>query len=300
MSTSEASSSSSNEQTLYLEQPRTLAEVLDNSTLDDRTVMIPDPADWIPMLAVQHRMAQRDIQQLYQLRGEEFDRSEPRNREIERNYNAIYDVTLHVFETYQSNREVTHEWLRTRLIFFASAAQAFSQDIWAEISQNNSDDSQGITIQALMSTRTNDAIAFLQTADCERQREQALYHRSLKNWTAGKRVGALSVQQMDEQHNQPGLPQEDESRATTVEPKEPTPVGVAATENPEQRTTRILVEALQASQQQDLQRGSSKLKLSNPKSYDGKSATPFRPWWESVRNTYVFTRIQQDTSELYG
>jgi hypothetical protein len=100
MSTSEASSSSSNEQTFYLEQPRTLAEVLDNSTLDDRTVMIPDPADWIPMLAVQHRMAQRDIQQLYQLRGEEFDRSESRNREIERNYNAIYDATLHVFETY--------------------------------------------------------------------------------------------------------------------------------------------------------------------------------------------------------
>jgi hypothetical protein len=99
-----------------------LAEVLDNSALDDRTVMILDPADWIPMLAEQHRMAQRDIQQLYQLRGEEFDRSESRNREIERNYNAIYDATFPVFETYQSNREVTHEWLRTRLIFFASAA----------------------------------------------------------------------------------------------------------------------------------------------------------------------------------
>jgi hypothetical protein len=244
------------------------------------------------MLAVQHRMAQRDIQQLYQLNGEEFDRSEPRNKEIERNYNAIYDATHYVFETFQSNREISHEWLRTRLIFFANAAQAFSQDVWAEISQN-SDDSQDITIQALMTTRTNDAIAFLQTADSERQREQAIHRRNLKNWTAEKQVGALSVQQMDGQQNQPGLPQEDESRTITVEPKEPDAVDVAVTENPEQRTTRILVEALQASQQQDLQRGSPKLKLVNPKTYDGKPTTPFRPWWESVKE---FLRFYPNTA----
>jgi hypothetical protein len=160
--------------------------------MEFRTVMISDPADWIPMLAVQHRMAQRDIQHLYQL-NEEFDRNEPRNREIERNYNAIYDATHYVFETYQSNREIAHEWLRTRLMFFARAAQAFSQDIWAEISQNNSDESPDNTIQSLMTTRTNDAIAFLQTADSERQREQAIYRRNLKVWTAGKRVEELSV-----------------------------------------------------------------------------------------------------------
>jgi hypothetical protein len=186
MSTSEGPSSSSNEQAFYLEQPQILTEVLDNSALDVRTVMIPDPADWIPMLAVQHRMAQRDIQHLYQLSGEELERSEPLNREIERNYDAIYDATHYLFETYKANREIAHEWLCTRLIFFASAAQAFSQDVWAEISPNNNDDSQDIIIQTMITTRRNDAIAFLQTADSERQRKQATYLRKLKDWTVGK------------------------------------------------------------------------------------------------------------------
>jgi hypothetical protein len=59
-------------------------------------------------------------------------------------------------------------------------------------------------------------------------------------------VGGRSVQQVDGQQNQPGLQQEEESRTTSEEPKEPTPVDVTVTENPEQRSMRILLQVLQA------------------------------------------------------
>jgi hypothetical protein len=125
----------------------------------------------------------------------------------------------------------------------------------------------------------NDAIAFLQTADGERQMQQTIYRRNQKDLTTENDHSELL---------KTAIQKEDESRATSLEPKEPTPVDVAATESPDQRTRRILVEALQASQQQDPLRGSSKLKLANPKTYDGKPTTPFRSWWESVKEYLRF------------
>lgn len=51
MSTTEGSYSSEEEQKICLTKPRALLEVLNNSVFNSSTVMIRDPADWIPMLA---------------------------------------------------------------------------------------------------------------------------------------------------------------------------------------------------------------------------------------------------------
>jgi len=87
----------------------TLTEFIQNSNINKEAIEIQDLAGWIPLLAAQHRVSQRDICQLYQLYGDEFVRNEPRNRETEQNYATLYDGTYYLYETFKAQHEITWE-----------------------------------------------------------------------------------------------------------------------------------------------------------------------------------------------
>jgi len=192
-------STSSNVDILRLQYPRTMSNVIDDCTPDDTTVEIRHPAGWIRLMATQHRTAQRDLRQLHQACGGQFNRNDSKIKEIERNYNALYEGTRYLFERYQADREVAHSWLRTELSSIASAAQAFTHDVWEMIRAKNTEDFQNWAIQAIATSRLHDAIVFLETADRERQKEQALYRQNQGNWPASQqpRTAQLAADQQN-------------------------------------------------------------------------------------------------------
>jgi hypothetical protein len=215
-----------------------------------------------------HQAAQRDLRQLQQLCDGELDRTDSRYEEIERNYNTLYEGSRHLFETYKSHHEVTGEWLRTHLVLFAIAAQEFTQGVRGMIKEKNTDGSQNAAIQAVTMARTAAVLAFLQTAQGECHTQRAIYQRSLEV-KAGKQ---RATEQQLHQNSPP--------TATESEP---------AQETQDQHTARIIAEAFQTSRQdQDSHRSNQRLKLVNPTTYDGKPTTPFRPWWESVKEFMRF------------
>jgi len=179
-------SASSNVDILRLQYPRSMSNVIDDCTPDDTTVEIRHPAGWIRLMATQHRTAQRDLRQLHQACGGQFNRNDSRIKEIERNYNALYEGTRYLFERYQADRGVAHSWLRTELSSVASAAQAFTHDVWEMIQAKNNEGLQNWAVQAIATSRLHDAIVFLETADRERQKEQALYRQNQGNWPASQ------------------------------------------------------------------------------------------------------------------
>jgi len=263
-----SNSGPSNVVMLRVAYPRTIAQAVANTHPRDACIEIQRPAGWLRQMVAQHRAAQRDLRQLYQLNGGELDQADPRYEEIDRNYTTLYEGVHHIFETYRSHQEVTGEWLRSDLVLIATAAQDLTQDIRGMIKDQNSEESENAAIQAVTAARNVAVLAFLQTAQGESQTQQAIYQRSLeiragKHRAAGPQQVPGSLHPTAEQENTGGTLEE--------------------------RTTRIIVDALQASHQdQDSQRNSQRLKLANPSAYDGKPATPFRPWWESVKEFIHF------------
>jgi len=55
-------------------------------------------------------------------------------------------------------------------------------DVWQAILTSNEESGQQAMFQAMQITRLNDALSFLQTADLQRNQEQAIFCRNLREW----------------------------------------------------------------------------------------------------------------------
>ena len=134
--------------------------------------------------------------------------------------------------------------------------------------KKNTEATQNAAIQAVTAACTVAVLSFLQTTHGECQMQQAIYQWSLDIRTSKQRVTVPQSHQ-------------ESYRLTTGGPD---------TEGTlDERTARIIAEAFHAStQNHDSEQSNQKLKLANPKTYDGKSTTPFRPWWESVNEFIRF------------
>jgi hypothetical protein len=180
MSATGAASSTVN--LLRLEHPRSANDVYNDTYPNNDSVEIHEPASWLRQLAHQHRLAQADLQRFRQICGGEFDRNERHIRSIERSYETLLQGVRYIYEQSQADREISPEWIQTELMAAANASQQFTMQVWQGILTRNEEAGQQAIYQAMQTTRINDALSFLQTADLQRNQEQAIFHRRLTEW----------------------------------------------------------------------------------------------------------------------
>ena len=72
--------------------------------------------------------------------------------------------------------------MQTELMAAANASQQFTVEVWQAILTRNKEAGQQAMYQAIQITRINDALAFLQMADLQRNQEQAIFRRNLSEW----------------------------------------------------------------------------------------------------------------------
>ena len=232
--------------------------------------------------------------------------------------------------------------MQTELIAAANASQQFTMDVWQAILTRNEESGQQAMFQAMQITRLNDALSFLQTADLQRNQEQAIFRRNLREWADRQQTATnqlLQEQQrlqtevdstqaairqvmgagQTEKRNVPSylqaapttgptrrtrplaIPAEDPSQVTESLDK-----AVRKEEGTEEWLARIVAQTLAstmgalatqtANAAMELQAPRvARLKLDNPTKFDGKPKTPFRTWWDSVRD---YIRFYPETSGI--
>jgi len=167
---------------LRLEHPRTIEDIYSDTYPNGDIAEIRDPASWLRQLAHQYLLAQTDLQWLHHLCGRGFDRNDPRIRTIERNYETLCQGVRYIYEQAKADGTASHEWMQTELMAVANASQQFTMEVWQAILTCNKEPGQQAVYQAMQITRINDALSFLQTADLQRNQEQAIFRRNLSEW----------------------------------------------------------------------------------------------------------------------
>jgi hypothetical protein len=123
---------------LRLEEPRALLHITDGNPASSH-VKIASPATWLRCLVRHQTQAERDLHQLYEACGGQFDRTDARMLSIERAYNELLNGTRYIYEQTQNNARVSEEWIRSELAVTANAYSTFSQQVWAGIISHTQD-----------------------------------------------------------------------------------------------------------------------------------------------------------------
>jgi len=173
MSASGAASSTVNQ--LHLEHPRSAEDIYNDTYPDNDSVEIQEHACWLRQLVHQHRQAQTNLKCLRQICGGEYDRTDRRIRSIGRNYESLFQSVWYIYEQAKADIGASHEWMQTELMAAANASQQFTVEVWQAILTRNEEAGQQAMYQAMQITRINDALAFLQTADLQRNQEQTIF-----------------------------------------------------------------------------------------------------------------------------
>jgi hypothetical protein len=175
---------------LRLEYPQTADEAINDEEPGNETVDILKPANWLRQMAQQQQQAQRDLQRLRQVCGGQFNRDDRRIRAIERQYTILFNGMRYIYEQAKSDCTASPEWLQTELMAVAQAAQAFTDDVWETIIARNEDPERAAQYHVLQSTRINDAVVLLRTADLERNQEQQQFRTAVQRWAGHQQATA--------------------------------------------------------------------------------------------------------------
>jgi hypothetical protein len=167
---------------LRLEYPRNIENIYNDTYPNNDIVEIREPASWLRQLVHQHLLAQTDLQHLRHVCGGEFDRNDRRIQSIERSYETLFQGLRYIYDQAKVDGGASHEWMQTELMAAANASQQFTMDVWQAILTHNEESGQQAMFQAMQITRLNDALSFLQTADLQRNQEQAIFRRNLSEW----------------------------------------------------------------------------------------------------------------------
>jgi len=100
---------------LRLEAPRDLLLITDGTPKPEQTVEIANPALWIRTLVHQQQQAESNIQQLTELCGHAYDRTDRRTREIEQAYQTVAEGTRYLYDRVSANKKIAEEWIRSEL-----------------------------------------------------------------------------------------------------------------------------------------------------------------------------------------
>jgi len=235
--------------------------------------------------------------------------------------------------------------MQTELMAAANTSQQFTVEVWQAILTRNEEAGQQAMYQAMQITRINDALAFLQTVDLQRNQEQAIFRRHLSEW-ANRQQTATNQLMREQQRLQTEVdstqaallqvaeagqaerrvvpsylqaapaataPRRIRPPAVSMEEAEPsaprTPDDTRqAEDNLDERLARIIAETIAYTRSTQATRTTNqnastglpaprvaRLKLENPTKFDGKPKTPFRTWWDSVRD---YIRFYPETSGI--
>jgi len=199
----------------------------------------------------------------------------------------------------------------------ANASQQFTVEVWQAILTHNEEAGQLAKYQVMQITRINNALAFLQTADLQRNHEQQRLRTEVNSTQAARLQDAEAGQ--PERRTLPSylqvapaaIPRRIRPPAIPAEEAEPPweqPTASRtscntwqAEENPDECLAQIIAvtigNTLSAQATRTTNPSASTglpapwvacLKLENPAKFDRKPKTPFRTWWESVRNYIRF------------
>jgi hypothetical protein len=98
---------SSNVDMLRLEYPRTAMEVYNDQESDQTTIDMPNPSAWLRLLIQQQQQAQWDLEQLFNICGDAYDRADRGVVAIERTYGQLVAGMEYIYAQYQTNAEAS-------------------------------------------------------------------------------------------------------------------------------------------------------------------------------------------------
>ena len=94
---------------LRLEAPRDLLQITDGPARPEQAVEIANPAVWVRTLVHQQQQAENDLQWLTELRGDTYDTTDRRRREIEQAYQTLAEGTRYVYDRVNANEKIAEE-----------------------------------------------------------------------------------------------------------------------------------------------------------------------------------------------
>jgi len=208
--------------------------------------------------------------------------------------------------------------MQTELMAVANTSQQFTVEVWQAILTRNEEAGQQAMYQAIQTTCINDALAFLQTADLQRNHEQQRLRTEVDSTQAALRqvaeagqperrtlpsyLQAAPMAMAPKRIRPPAIPME-EAEPTQDQPTASRTPGDTrqAEENPDEHLVLIIAETIakMLTAQATWTTNPSALtglpasrvaplKLENPAKFDGKPKTPFRTWWDSVWDYFRF------------
>jgi len=169
---------------LRLEYPRMATDLVTNVPANNESVDLPNPAAWIRQMAGIYRQAQCDLLQYQCLVGEAYNRSSVQIQRIERNYDALTNAIQYLYQQAQADQSALQDWVQTELVQVANAACDFTTDVWQEMAIHAEDISRANHYQAVQLTHLDDALALLQSANHQRNQQQAAFESNVENWAA--------------------------------------------------------------------------------------------------------------------
>jgi hypothetical protein len=165
---------------LRLEYPRTSEEIFSNAVTTNDPVEVINPAAWVRQMAGMYIQAQRDLRQYQEALGAQFDRQHERVRAIEASYNTLCGAMRYVYQQAQADATASREWIQTELIQAANAASNFTSDVWKEITAHAADAPRANYYQQVQTTRLDDAIALLSSANIQRNQQQTAFQNDVQ------------------------------------------------------------------------------------------------------------------------
>jgi len=118
---------------LRLEAPRNLLQITDGIPGPEQTVEIANPAVWVRALVRQQRQAENDLQQLTELCGGAYDKTDRPMQQIEQAYQTLAEGTRYVYDRVHANEKIAEDWIRSELSVAANAYQSLARNIWQAI-----------------------------------------------------------------------------------------------------------------------------------------------------------------------
>ena len=184
---------SSNVEMIRFEYPRTANEVQTQTDPSNAMVEIWNPIAWVRELVRQQQQAQDDLQTLYEMCGEQFDRQDRRLRRIETNYTVLYESARYLHEQLGREQQISADWLQTELTAAANAYQVFVRDTWAAIEARITNQTQKTQNHEMQLMRHQDALCFIQGANLARDINALAFQQEVGAWAGGQNARTEKV-----------------------------------------------------------------------------------------------------------
>ena len=81
----------------------------------------------------QQQQAKSDLQQLTELCGDTYDRTDRRMWEIEQAYQTLAEGSRYVYDRVNANEKIAEEWIRSLLSKATRAYQSLARNVWQAI-----------------------------------------------------------------------------------------------------------------------------------------------------------------------